>query len=114
MHLAQPDKADIAEGRRPATLLARWVALAAALTLAGAAVAAPTNAKRAEPRKPTAHPMRGVIVNHSRARCEPSCAQWISAQGEITNDTPAQFARVFKTLGPKRLPIFISSPGGSV
>ena len=34
--------------------------------------------------------------------------------GEITAETPAQFQRVFKALGQKKLPIFISSPGGSV
>ncbi len=113
MRVGHSDKANTAQRRRPAILLARSIAAASALTLAGAAVAAPTSAKRAEPVKPT-RAMQVVIATDSRPGCEPSCAEWISAQGEITTDTPAQFNRVFKALGQKKLPIFMSSPGGAV
>src|SRR5262249_11839581 len=34
--------------------------------------------------------------------------------GQITEETPDQFRRVFKALGAKKLPIFINSPGGKV
>jgi hypothetical protein len=93
--------------------VARWAAAGLVLTLVGAAVAAQPKGKRAEPPRLT-HPMQVVIVTDSRAGCEPNCAEWISAEGEVTADTPARFRRVFKVLGQKKLPIFISSRGGSV
>jgi hypothetical protein len=127
MHQADPDKT-ITDTRRqqPTISLARWTAVASALLLAGAAVAAPANVNGAEPGKPSANvkrveapkvptrAMRVIIVTDSRPGCEPNCPQWIAANGEITAETPAQFQRVFKALGQKKLPIFISSPGGSV
>ena len=127
MHQADPDKTITDTRRRqPTILLARWIAVTSALLLAGAAVAAPANVNRAEPGKPPANvkrveppkvptrAMRVIIVTDSRPGCEPNCPQWIAANGEITAETPAQFQRVFKALGQKKLPIFISSPGGSV
>jgi len=83
------------------------------LTLAGPALAASPKGKRTEPPKLT-RPMRVLIVADSRAGCEPNCAEWISAEGEIGPDTPALFSRAFKALGDKKLPLFISSSGGSV
>jgi hypothetical protein len=112
MRSAHRENANTGE-RRAIIFLAGSVALACALTLASVAVAAPANGQRAEPPKPSSA-MRVVIVTDSRAGCEPGCAQWIAAHGEITKDTPAQFQRVFKALGQKRVPIFISSPGGAV
>src|SRR5262245_1395814 len=99
--------------RRRAILLVPLVAAAWALLAAGAALAeppakpkgfeplkraaaAPAKPKRVEPPKPAAVPMRVVIVNDSRPGCEPNCAEWIVALGQITADTPAQFRRVFK------------------
>ena len=58
--------------------------------------------------------MRVVIIRDSRPGCEPNSAEWISAQGEITKDTPAQFRRIFKTLGGKKLPISSPRRGGAV
>ena len=113
MGVGHRGKAGTEKKRRPTILFVRSVALTSALMLAGASVAAPTNTKRTEPPKPT-RSMRVVVVTDSRTGCEPSCAQWIAAHGEITNDTPAQFQRVFKAPGQKQLPVFISSPGGSV
>jgi hypothetical protein len=107
-------KADRADTQRAATWLARLVALASVLGLSGAAVAAPSKPKPVEPPKLVQSAMRVVIVRDSRPGCEPHCAEWISAQGQITKDTPAQFRRVFKVLGAKTLPIFITSPGGAV
>ncbi|HSV24126.1 MAG TPA: hypothetical protein VLJ17_13995 [Xanthobacteraceae bacterium] len=86
--------------------------VALALTLPSAAVAAQPKGKQFEPPKLT-HPMQVVIVADDRDGCEPNCAEWVSAEGEIAPDTPAQFRRVFKTLGHKKLPIFISSSGGA-
>ena len=113
MGVGHRGKASTEKKRRPAILFVRSVALASVLTLVGVAAAAPANTKRAEPLKPI-RTMRVVVVTDSRTGCEPGCAQWIAAHGEITNDTPAQFQRVFKALGQKKLPVFISSPGGSV
>ena len=107
-------KSDSADKRRATTLLARLIALVSALGLASAAAAAPPKPKPVEPPKLTAVPMQVVIVRDSRPGCEPHCAEWISALGQITKETPAQFRRVFKALGAKKLPIFISSPGGAV
>jgi hypothetical protein len=90
------------------------------LALAGPAMAAASQGKpgsrAGKPAKPAkvTHPMQVVIVRDSRTGCEPHCAEWVSAEGQIVPDTPAQFRRVFKVLGQKKLPIFISSNGGSV
>jgi hypothetical protein len=59
-------------------------------------------------------PMRVVIVRNSDPKCEPTCPQWIAAEGEITDATPQAFRNVFKQMGKQRLPIIIRSPGGSI
>ncbi len=59
-------------------------------------------------------PMTVAIVRGSSPTCEPSCPEWIAAEGEITGATPAAFARVFKAMGKKKLPIVIRSPGGAI
>ena len=107
-------KTGSADKQRAATWLACFVALASVLALASAAAAAPPKPKPPEPAKMAAAAMRVVIVRDSRPGCEPNCAEWISALGQITKETPAQFRRVFKALGAKKLPVFISSPGGAV
>ncbi len=115
MRLGTAEKAASERIRRATIWLARVIALASALGLASAAAAAPAaKPKQVAPPKLTVPSMRVVIIRDSRPGCEPNCAEWISAQGEITKDTPAQFRRVFKALGAKRLPVFITSPGGSV
>ena len=116
-----PDGAAVAPGTRlewfrvckTPIRMAGLMAAAFALTFAGAALAAQPKGKHVEPPKLT-HPMQVVIVSDGRPGCEPNCAEWISAEGEIGRDTPARFSRVFNTLGHKKLPIFISSTGGSV
>jgi hypothetical protein len=79
------------------------------LALASAAAAAET----AAPFKLT-DPMRVAIVRSAAPGCEPNCTEWISAEGYIVEGTAANFARVIATLGKRKLPIFIQSPGGSV
>jgi hypothetical protein len=61
-----------------------------------------------------APPMSVVIVRSNEAGCEPLCPQWIQAEGEITTSTPARFEKVFKAMGATKLPIVITSPGGSI
>ena len=58
-------------------------------------------------------PMRVVIVQNDRG-CSETCPQWIAAEGEITTATPGAFARVFKQMGNRKLPVLIRSSGGSI
>jgi hypothetical protein len=59
-------------------------------------------------------PMRVVIVRNSSSACEPNCPEWIAAEGEINDATPALFRNVFRQMGKTRLPVIIRSPGGSI
>ncbi len=59
-------------------------------------------------------PMRIVRVMSSDKACEPDCPEWISAEGTITPGTAAAFARLVADLGGRRLPVLISSHGGSL
>ena len=52
------------------------------------------------------------IIRHGGHSCEPECPAWIAASGVITNDTPAEFRKVFAKLGREKLPVIINSPGG--
>ena len=93
-------------------LLVLFVALAD-----GGAGLAAKKKKNEPPPQPKAiyeAPMTVVIVRNSFPRCEPNCPEWIAAEGEITDGTPAKFREVFKRMGKKQLPIIIRSPGGSI
>jgi len=59
-------------------------------------------------------PMQFGIVRSNAPGCEPICPEWISAEGTIETGTPALFKRLLKTLGGRKLPIIVNSPGGSV
>lgn len=71
-------------------------------------------AAHAEPTDDIDLPMKFTIVRSGNPTCEPSCPQWIWARGAIEASTPATFKQFLKTLGKKRLPVVISSPGGNV
>ena len=58
--------------------------------------------------------MRFVIVRSNAPGCEPMCPEWISAEGSIEAATPVLFKRMLKTLGGRKLPIVVDSPGGNV
>ena len=58
--------------------------------------------------------MRFVVVRSYAPGCEPTCPEWISAEGSIESGTPALFKRALKTLGGRKLPIVVDSPGGNV
>lgn len=98
--------------------LLAWVlilslAVLAVLSEAGAAT------RKKIPAKPAAKaiyeaPMRVVIVQGDGKTCKEQCPQWIAAEGEITAATPALFAKVFKQMGDRKLPVLIRSPGGSL
>lgn len=58
--------------------------------------------------------MRILIVRNASADCEPDCAEWISAEGDITAATPALLRKALKAAGGRKLPLIITSPGGDV
>jgi hypothetical protein len=54
------------------------------------------------------------VVRLSHSKCEPNCPEWIAASGDITENTPALFRKIFKQLGNRRLPVLLNSGGGSI
>jgi hypothetical protein len=58
--------------------------------------------------------MKVTVVRSAGAGCQPVCAEWIAAQGQIDESTPEEFRRVFARLGSRKLPILIDSIGGEV
>ena len=56
--------------------------------------------------------MRFVVVRSNEPGCEPTCPEWISADGTINARTPALLKRALKGLGGRKLPLVVSSPGG--
>jgi hypothetical protein len=69
-------------------------------------------ASKSAPGKPS--PMKVVLVRSNAQGCEPNCAEWIAAQGQIDETTPEQFRRAFAQFGARKLPILIDSIGGEV
>ncbi|MER9546823.1 hypothetical protein NKI72_33310 [Mesorhizobium sp. M0437] len=91
------------------------ICLVSLLAMGHAAFAA--DAKKSTPEKsaPDFGPtMRFVVVRSSAPGCEPTCPEWISAEGSIEAGTPALFKRALKALGGRKLPIVADSPGGNV
>lgn len=64
----------------------------------------------APPKEP---PMRVYIVRSAQEGCEPTCPEWIAAQGQIEAGSPARFKKVLSQLGGRKLPVLINSGGGS-
>jgi hypothetical protein len=62
---------------------------------------------------PLQESMMFIRVRSDDTACQPDCPAWISAQGKIEIGTAQAFARVIASLGGRRLPILINSPGGS-
>lgn len=92
------------------------VTLLMALAYGQSALAADKKKNEPPPRPKAIYeaPMTVVIVRNSVSFCEPNCPEWIAAEGEITDGTPAKFREVLKRMGKKQLPIIIRSPGGSI
>jgi len=104
-------------------LLSKIVRVAGMATAAAIAVAigllagqaSATNSKTALPALlKNMRPMQVRIVRSAQTGCEPDCAQWISAEGDIVEETPAVFQRVLASLGNRKLPVFVNSGGGSI
>jgi hypothetical protein len=64
--------------------------------------------------KPGEAPMRVVLVRDATPGCQPTCTEWISAEGYIDRSAVPQFKKILNELGNKKLPILVDSPGGSV
>lgn len=86
------------------------ICLVSLLAMGNAAFAGQT--KNSEP-DPDA-PMRFVVVRSNAPGCEPTCPEWISAEGAITAKSPALLKAALKTFGRRKLPIVVNSPGGDV
>lgn len=86
------------------------ICLASFLGMEHAAFAANTKKSTPDP-GPT---MRFVVVRSNAPGCEPTCPEWISAEGSIEAGTPALFKRTLKALGGRKLPVVVDSPGGNV
>ncbi|MEQ1955075.1 hypothetical protein [Mesorhizobium sp. CN2-181] len=56
--------------------------------------------------------MQFVVVRANDTSCEPTCPEWISAEGAIGAKTPALLKATLKTLGGRKLPIVLFSSGG--
>ncbi|MGZ2381355.1 hypothetical protein [Rhizobium brockwellii] len=59
---------------------------------------------------PKTQPMDFLLM--SNGNCQEECTQWISADGDITPDTPARLKAMLTTLGERKLPIVLQSNGG--
>ena len=87
----------------------------ALVALAALLVAAPAFADlRPPPKVRRDPPMRIVHVTSSDPACEPNCPEWISAEGIITPGSAGAFRKAIVDLGGRRLPVLISSHGGSL
>ncbi|MER9398154.1 hypothetical protein NKI46_08450 [Mesorhizobium sp. M0615] len=86
------------------------ICLASMFAMGSAAFAAETKNSEPDPDPP----MRFVVVRSDAAGCEPTCPEWISAEGAISAKSPALLKAALKTLGGRKLPIVINSPGGDV
>ncbi len=82
--------------------------ITAAVFLFGIAIASATESKET----PEERPMNFVLVRNGN--CQESCVEWISAEGEITTDTPRRFKKLLKDLDGRRLPVVFQSHGGDV
>ncbi len=59
-------------------------------------------------------PMQVTVVRSAAPGCEPNCAEWIAAQGQIDSSSLRKFKKVLSQIGKRRLPVLIHSIGGSV
>lgn len=59
-------------------------------------------------------PMQFAVVRSNAPGCEPTCPEWISAEGKIVSGSPGRLSALFKRIGGRRLPVVLHSPGGDV
>jgi len=78
---------------------------------AGSASAAPTLGPAPQVQD---QEMRFVLVRGINPLCNPDCPEWISAEGTIAAGTADKLRQLLDTVGGRRLPVVINSPGGDV
>lgn len=71
-------------------------------------------AKPTAPPERIVRPMRVAVVQLADPACGDTCPRWISAEGDITAETPALFRAALKQTDKTAAPVFIRSNGGSV
>lgn len=59
-------------------------------------------------------PLKFQIVREAKPGCEPSCAEWIAAEGKFVGASVRELEKVLAQAGKRRLPIVIHSPGGDI
>ena len=62
-------------------------------------------------------PMRFMLVhaNPGSSDCRPDgCADWIAAEGMIAAESPADLRKLLASIGNRKLPIIMNSPGGDL
>lgn len=71
-----------------------------------------TSALAAGANGPDSSAMRFVVVRSSDAGCEPTCPEWISAEGDIKANTPQLLKKTLQLLDGRKLPVVVFSSGG--
>lgn len=100
--------------RIPTLVLQVLITATLTLGLAAGVAEAAGKTKQPETLASLGPPMRFAIVRTEVQGCEPNCPQWISAEGVITQETPALLRKILQQTGKSRLPILINSPGGDL
>jgi hypothetical protein len=59
-------------------------------------------------------PMIFTVLRLDSLACEPNCPEWIQAEGEITDQSPAKLKKLLTNKDYRKLPILLNSPGGRV
>ena len=87
--------------------------LAALAAIALACMATEATAAKKKPQETWDLPM---VFSHVRAtgECEPTCPEWIAAEGKITPGTSKRFKAFLKKVGKIKLPLILQSAGGDV
>lgn len=84
------------------------------LVLAACDPALAAKKKSKMPATPLDPVMTFHVVRKSDPLCEPTCPQWIAAEGRIEPGTPSRLRKTLKFLGKTKLPIIMSSGGGDL
>nr|WP_145994306.1 hypothetical protein [Mesorhizobium loti] len=59
-------------------------------------------------------PMRFVAVRSGEPGCEPTCPEWISAEGDIDEEAPARFKKLLREIKGRNLPLLLSVQRGDI
>lgn len=91
----------------------RHFLLALGIATWSAAAAAP-HARPSESGSADRLPMTFYVARGPASACGPGCHTWIAAEGKIDLGAAERLRRLLAGLGPRKLPLYLNSPGGSV